>query len=130
MNKETLEKANELYRDIENNSAMQYIRGYRAIADELKEEIEYLEKLEDTCRQVADVNKDYGEGRAYELCNTEAEAYKKIKEHLQGMLDRGKCKQKNCKYYDELAEYAYDGCTYGCAGEDGKDKPCKGGTTE
>ena len=96
----------------------------------IREEIECLKKLEDNCRQAADANKDYGYGRAYELCNTEAEVYKKIKEHLQGMIDRGKCKQKNCKYYDELAEYAYDGCTYGCAGEDGKDKPCKGGTRE
>ena len=96
----------------------------------IREEIKHLEKLEETCRQAADVNMDYGNAHAYEVYNTETDAYKKIKEHLQGMIDRGKCKQENCKYYDELAEYAYDGCTYGCAGEDGKDKPCKGGTTE
>ena len=102
----------------------------QSLFHDIREEIKYLEKLEETCRQTADINKDYGNGHAYEVHNTEAEAYKKIKVHLQGMIDRGKCKQKNCKYYDELAEYAYDGCTYGCAGEDGKDKPCKGGTTE
>lgn len=96
----------------------------------IREEIKYLEKLEDGCRQLADMNRDYGNGQAYKVSHTEAEAYKKIKEHLQRMIDRDKCEKGNCKHYDELAEYAYDGCTYGCAGEDDKDKPCKGGITE
>lgn len=96
----------------------------------IREEIKYLEKLEDDCRQLADMNLDYGNGQAYKVSYIEAEAYKKIKEHLQKMIDRGKCEKGDCKYYDELVEYAYDGCTYGCAGEDDKDKPCKGGITE